>query len=129
MIGAAAVHFATIPEGPHGGGTPCVLDLVHLSRQTMGDRALETELLELFDKQAASALARLVGPAGAAGSVGADVAHMLKGSAKAVGAFGVSAAADVVERAFRNGSAAARPLDALAAAVGEARRTVAALLN
>lgn len=109
--------------------TQCVLDLVHLSRQTLGDRALETELLELFDRQATSALARLTGPAAANGPAGADIAHMLKGSARAVGAFGVARAAGDLEEALRAGVAPARTLDALARSVAEARETVAALLS
>ena len=108
--------------------TACVLDLVHLSRQTLGDLALETELLELFDRQAAVVLARLSGPAGARGASGADIAHMLKGSARAVGAFAVANAAEALEHALRSGVAAEADLAGLAAAVTDARRTVAALL-
>lgn len=108
--------------------TQCVLDLVHLSRQTLGDRALETELLELFDRQATGALARLTGPAAASGPAGADIAHMLKGSARAIGAFGVARAAGDVEEVLRAGGPSARPLDALARSIAEARETVAALL-
>ena len=108
--------------------TQCVLDLVHLSRQTLGDRALETELLELFDRQATSALARLTGPAAACGTAGADIAHMLKGSARAVGAFGVARTAGDLEEALRIGGSPARQQDALARSVAEARETVAALL-
>ena len=107
----------------------CVLDLVHLSRQTLGDGELERELLELFDRQAANALARLRGPARPNPGSSADIAHMLKGSASAVGAFGVAAAAGSLEQALRNGAPADAPLDALAAAVTEARNTVAALLR
>ena len=116
-------------DGIHADDMQCVLDLVHLSRQTLGDRALETELLELFDRQAAGVLARLTGPAAASGFAGADIAHMLKGSARAVGAFGVAQAADEVENAMRGGLPASRSLDDLSHAVAEARRTVAALLT
>ena len=108
--------------------TQCVLDLVHLSRQTLGDRALETELLELFERQATGALARLTGPAAASGSAGADIAHMLKGSARAVGAFGVARAAGDLEEALRMGGSSANLLDVLARSVADARKTVAALL-
>ena len=36
-----------------------VIDLVHLARQTMGDQALETELLDLFDRQSARIVSQL----------------------------------------------------------------------
>lgn len=108
--------------------TQCVLDLVHLSRQTLGDRALETELLELFDRQATGALARLTGPAAASGVAAADIAHMLKGSARAVGALSVAQAAGDLEEALRCGAASARPLDALGWSIADARKTIAALL-
>ena len=35
------------------------IDLVHLSRQSLGDRALEIELLTLFERQAEQIAARL----------------------------------------------------------------------
>jgi HPt (histidine-containing phosphotransfer) domain-containing protein len=106
----------------------CTLDLVHLSRQTLGDRALETELLELFDSQAANALDRLQvdGPRDA--RLRADIAHMLKGSARGVGAFDVAIAADGLERALRTNGPTGEPLAALEQAVEAARRTVRALL-
>ena len=113
----------------HSDDAKYVVDLVHLSRQTLGDRALETELLELFDRQAATAVARLTGPTAAIGCAGADIAHMLKGSARAVGAFGVARAAGDLENALRAGHPAGRALDALSRSVAEARRTVAALLG
>ena len=108
--------------------TQCVLDLVHLSRQTLGDRALEMELLELFERQATSALSRLTGLGAAGGVAGADVAHMLKGSARAVGAFGVARTAGDLEEVLRTGGSPTRQQDALARSIGEARETIAALL-
>lgn len=102
----------------------CLLDLVHLSRQTMGEPALESELLELFDRQAANALDRLAGPFGKR----AEIAHMLKGSARAVGAFAVADAAERLEHAIRAGAEMeARQAD-LMAALGATRRALAALL-
>jgi HPt (histidine-containing phosphotransfer) domain-containing protein len=75
-----------------------VIDLVHLSRQTCGDSALETELLRLFANQAQQIAARidedrLPGD----GPWRADLAHRLKGSARAVGAFPLSDAAEAYE--------------------------------
>ena len=127
-MNAPWVHIEAHAAFPQPDDVQCVLDLVHLSRQTMGDRSLETELLELFDGQAAGAIARLTGP-GANGPAAAEIAHMLKGSARSVGAFAVASAAESLENALRAGVAATRPLRELAGAVAEARRTVASLLD
>lgn len=105
------------------------LDLVHLSRQTMGDEALERELLGLFDKQAALVLARLSeGDAtGGASMWRADLAHTLKGSARSVGAGRVAAFADDYEAAARQGKTPG--LAPLAAAVAEVRAVIAELIG
>jgi HPt (histidine-containing phosphotransfer) domain-containing protein len=108
---------------------PCVFDLVHLSRQTLGDRSLETELLELFDRQATNAMVRLSTATLREPRICADIAHMLKGSARGVGAFEVAIAADALEKALRSDEPAGEALAALERAVAEARRTVAALLT
>jgi HPt (histidine-containing phosphotransfer) domain-containing protein len=113
---------------PSARSTPaCPIDLVHLARQTMGDRALEVELLALFDRQAGQIAARLAtlnaGPVEARPGENwrADLAHKLKGSARAVGAHAVATAADNYEHCARAG--VLRPSDAeqLVAAVAEAR--------
>ncbi len=70
------------------------IDLVHLARQTMGDKALEVEVLQIFSRQARACLAELT--KGDAGVVGA-VAHRLKGAASAVGAHEVADAASRLE--------------------------------
>ena len=106
-----------------------VLDLVHLSRQTFGDHSLETELLTLFDRQAAQFAARLAEPRcpNDGGSRG-DVAHTLKGSARAVGAFAVGVAAEAYESAVRAGDAAAEALcEKLIGEIGRARAAIADL--
>ncbi len=125
----AVLVAESAPTPQDGDEFHCVLDLVHLSRQTLGDRDLETELLELFDRQAANALARLCGPANPKPGSSADIAHMLKGSARAIGAFGVAAAAGDLEQALRDGRSASTPLEALASAVADARHTIASLLR
>jgi len=79
-----------------------VIDLVHLSRQTLGDAALEVELLRLFDRQAAGFIARLHAETQPhEGAKRADLAHMLKGSARAVGAFALGDVMEGFERASR----------------------------
>ena len=91
MANPAAVDIFREDDARAGAGEPAVLDLVHLSRQTFGDHALEIELLTLFERQAAQLSARL-GGARAPGDAGArmELAHMLKGSARSVGAFAVA---------------------------------------
>jgi HPt (histidine-containing phosphotransfer) domain-containing protein len=85
------------------------IDLVHLSRQTLGDYGLEQELLGLFARQARTIAERLAAPArGGDASWRADLAHTLKGSAVAIGAAGVARAAADYEDAARAGA----PLDA-----------------
>jgi HPt (histidine-containing phosphotransfer) domain-containing protein len=70
------------------------IDLVHLATQTMGDKLLEIEVLQMFARQARQLMKEL-------SSADADVtvasAHRLKGAALAVGAFGVAEAAGAVE--------------------------------
>ena len=114
----AALRMAEF-ETPHLSASraapPCPIDLVHLARQTMGDRALEVELLALFDRQAAQIsdklAASLPGEASDAPtfSCRADLAHKLKGSARAVGAHAVAAAAENYEHCARAG--VLRPMD------------------
>jgi HPt (histidine-containing phosphotransfer) domain-containing protein len=90
----AAWADATPPEaGRESSSRP--VDLVHLSRYTLGDRALEREVLELFCAQSSIYLERLR----AAGSdkEWKDAAHSLKGSASAIGAWRVASACERAE--------------------------------
>jgi len=100
------------------------IDLVHLARATLGDRSLEREVLQLFDRQSALLIARLrnAGPDGVA-----MIAHTLKGSARGIGAWRVARAAEAVELAGSTESGAA--LERLAAATDEARTVIADLLK
>ncbi|MBN9033797.1 MAG: Hpt domain-containing protein [Rhizobiales bacterium 63-7] len=70
------------------------IDLVHLAGQTMGDKALEIEVLQTFARHARASLQEIAhgDRAGAAIAI-----HRLKGAAAAVGAFQVSAAAEKLE--------------------------------
>jgi HPt (histidine-containing phosphotransfer) domain-containing protein len=98
------------------------IDLEHLDRQTFGDADLRDEILALFAPQArllAGAI-RAAGPGAAAG----DLAHQLKGSALAVGAFALARAAEACE-----GALAPAALAALDAAVADAAGAADALLR
>jgi HPt (histidine-containing phosphotransfer) domain-containing protein len=111
-----------------------VIDLVHLSRQTLGDAALEAELLRLFEKQARAFAARLRAPT-PQGEAARDIqqridlAHTLKGSSRAIGAFALAETAGEYEDALRAGApdAAAPPLRLLAA-LEHAREEISRLL-
>lgn len=71
------------------------VDLVHLARQTGGDRALEEEVLRLFVKQA-HAIGRTMRSQADTDSR-KRAAHTLKGAARAIGAGPVADRADAVE--------------------------------
>src|SRR5512139_4235722 len=103
---------------------PIVIDRTQLARMTFGDRDLERELLELFDRQAAMLIARM-----RAGGVAAvkPLAHTLKGSASGIGAGEVARAAEVAERAGADECSVA--VDRLAVAVEQARALIAELLR
>ncbi len=108
-----------------GGESSCTvrsrpIDLVHLARQTMGDRALEQEILCLFvhrTKQARRHFAQ------ADAKECQRLAHRLKGTARRVGAFAIADCAEELE---------ANPKDAyakrkLTRLIDEARDFVAAI--
>lgn len=112
MDEAVSAVCGTSEEGP--------LDRGHLARQTLGDAGLEREILALFQRQSGLILDRLMETSG--GEERRIAAHTLKGSARAVGAWRVAAAAEAVE----NG---ARPdFSPLAGAVNEAIATIETIL-
>ena len=84
---AAAVSFAM--PGGEGSAAPRArpVDLAHLAKQTLGDRTLEHEVLQLFVLQALSARDQF---ALAERNERLRLAHNLKGSARGVGAFAIA---------------------------------------
>lgn len=131
----SAVRRADIEIMPNesGIGTDRPIDLVHLSRQTLGDRGLEIELLQLFDRQAAQIAARLASDVGSADRRWRhDLSHTLKGSARAIGAGQVANAAQHYENVLastRDDSQIAAARDALIGAVDVAREAIRTLLT
>ena len=123
---SALVDNSASSSPPVSGERP--IDLVHLARMTLGDRGLEREVLELFDRQAGMLIVRMQ-QAARAGICAA--AHTLKGSARGVGAWPVARAAEAVELAA--GSAAELELETaiarLGAAAAETRALIADLLQ
>ncbi len=101
------------------------IDLEHLRRMTLGDAGLEREVLAMFAAQTVGligALAALPAEAGA-------LAHTLKGSARAIGAFAVADAAMRLETAMQKGDDPARALAGIVHAVTEARAAIDAILR
>ncbi|WP_461352607.1 Hpt domain-containing protein [Bradyrhizobium sp. USDA 4454] len=101
------------------------IDVAHLQRMTLGDPELEREVLAMFSTQSA----RLLGELAALPAEAATRAHTLKGSARAIGAFGVAEAAARLETALTAGSDPAQPLAALGAAIAEARTAIELILG
>jgi HPt (histidine-containing phosphotransfer) domain-containing protein len=103
------------------------IDLVHLARMTLGERSLEREVLQLFDRQATLLLGRMQS---APATALASLAHTLKGSARAIGAGGVARAAETVEFMGAVDEGALHcALATLGAAIDEARTFIAELLR
>jgi len=105
-----------------------VIDLVHLARMTFGDRSLEREVLQLFDRQVTMLVARA--REGSPDDIAA-VAHTLKGSARGIGAVRVAGAAESVEIAAASGRGGdlLSAMDRLAAATDEASAVISELLR
>jgi len=102
-----------------------LIDLEHLRRMTLGDASLERDVLAMFAAQTVSltgALAALPPEAGA-------LAHTLKGSARAIGAFAVADAAERLEADIQKGDDPAGSLAGLKDAVAEARAAIDAILR
>jgi HPt (histidine-containing phosphotransfer) domain-containing protein len=101
------------------------IDVAHLKRMTLGDAGLEREVLAMFAGQAVGLIEALAAwPADAA-----EIAHTLKGSARAIGAFGVADAAAALETALQAGDDPDVALAALKQAAGAARAAIEAMLR
>lgn len=101
------------------------IDLEHLRRMTLGDAGLEREVLAMFSAQTVSLIAALAALPPEAGAL----AHTLKGSARAIGAFAVADAAARLETAMQKGDDPAQALAGLEDAVTEARAAIDATLR
>ena len=100
------------------------IDLQHLRRMSLGDTALEREVLGVFLAQSARPIGDLMISAEPTGLV-----HRLKGSARAIGAFRVAEEAAALECAIRGGDDPSQILIELDHAVAEARAAIEAMLE
>lgn len=101
------------------------IDLEHLRRMTLGDAGLEREVLAMFAAQTVG----LIDPLATLPAEAGALAHTLKGSARAIGAFAVADAAMRLETAMQKGDDPARALAGLVDAVAEARAAIDAILR
>jgi HPt (histidine-containing phosphotransfer) domain-containing protein len=101
------------------------IDLTHLQRMTLGDVSLEHEVLAMFSAQSGKLLDAIAGLPGEA----AALAHTLKGSARAIGAFSVAEAAGRLEAALAGGTGASEALAELGDAVALARTAIDMMLR
>ena len=101
------------------------IDIAHLRRMTLGDAALEREVLTMFSAQAL----RLAKDLAAMPADAPALAHTLKGSARAVGAFAVGDAAAHLEALIRSGADRAEALSELDDAIMQARSAIEAMLG
>jgi HPt (histidine-containing phosphotransfer) domain-containing protein len=101
------------------------IDFEHLQRMTLGDASLEQEVLAMFAAQSAKLIGTLATLPAEAGAL----VHTLKGSARAIGAFGVGEAAARLETALANGFEPSDALAELSEAVALARTAIEAVLR
>jgi hypothetical protein len=122
MIKSSGTPIKMVPSP----ATAPAIDMEHLAHITLGERGLEIEVLQLFERQAELLLARMreVGPEGVA-----TLAHTLSGSAKGVGAWRVAAAAEATECAVKQSAPLDPAMAGLAASVDEARRAIEGLVG
>ena len=129
MASGMAVGAETVlsEEGRQASSRP--VDLVHLSRYTLGDRELEREVLGLFCTQSTIYIERL--RAARSDKDWKDAAHSLKGSASAIGAWRVAEAAEHAEALSGKALAEDRALRLreIESAVREAVTYIGALLE
>jgi Hpt domain len=104
------------------------IDQTHLARMTLGERSLEREVLQLFDRQSGMLLSRM---AGAEPKIVAALAHTLTGSARGIGAWKVAEAGEAVERLAMqcDPKTLTGAVAELSTAVSEAQAAIAELLR
>lgn len=110
----SAVAEAAAGEEPEDTLRP--LDLVHLSKYTLGNRTLESELLGLFRTQTGLYIARL--EAAESAKEWMEAAHSLKGSARGLGAWQLASLAEEAEGLAHDAVRHPAILERIRAAIG-----------
>jgi len=125
--GMAQAAVRIVESSPKAMPESMVLDRAHLARMTFGDRSLEREVLQLFDRQAELLMERMRASQPAAI---ATLAHTLKGSAAGIGARRVAHAAEAAELiATGTSGECSHAIDQLAQTIDEVRKEIAALIR
>jgi HPt (histidine-containing phosphotransfer) domain-containing protein len=101
------------------------IDFEHLRRMTLGDVSLEREVLAMFSAQSVGLIGKLTSRPADAGAL----AHTLKGSARAIGAFRVADAAARLEAVTQSDGDPSEALADLADTVAQACAAVDAILR
>ena len=101
------------------------IDIEHLQRMTLGDASLEREVLAMFSGQSIRLMHELAAPS----SDRRALAHTLKGSARAIGAFRLAEAAAFLEAILQRGDDPSEALDELADAVAGVRAAIDEILR
>ncbi|HTB03289.1 MAG TPA: Hpt domain-containing protein [Bradyrhizobium sp.] len=101
------------------------IDIDHLARMTLGDAGLEREVLAMFSAQSVG----LIGKLSSLPDDAPALAHTLKGSARAIGAFRVAEAAARLEALVAKGGDPAEALVELDDEVAQARSAISAILR
>ncbi|PBC04901.1 Hpt domain-containing protein [Mesorhizobium sp. WSM3860] len=120
MRGDSGIAFSMPGGDVSGTAGSRPVDMAHLARQTMDDRALEQEVLALFVQQALSVRDKIVD---ADAKERVLLAHGLKGSARGIGAFAVAECAAAIEEQPEDG----RILRKLGVLIDEVRDFIAAI--
>jgi HPt (histidine-containing phosphotransfer) domain-containing protein len=116
------VEWMPSPPLAPGGGP---IDYEHLQRMTLGDAGIEQEVLTMFSAQSAKLIQTLMAQPSDAGAL----AHTLKGSARAIGAFAVADAAERLEAVIAGGLDPSAALARLGEAVADARGVIEGFLR
>jgi HPt (histidine-containing phosphotransfer) domain-containing protein len=120
MRGEVGIAFSMPGGDVSGTAGSRPVDLAHLARQTMDDRALEQEVLALFVQQALSVRDKILD---ADAKERVLLAHGLTGSARGIGAFGVAECAAAIEKQPED----VRTLKKLGVLIEEVRDFIAAI--
>lgn len=107
-----------------------IVDLDHLARYTGGDKAINAEVMRLFDMQASELVARLQSILDARDAKSwKEVTHTLKGAARGIGAFAMGDAAAKCEPLdISNPASTAGPVAELKAQSQEVQRFIRSYL-